>query len=144
MEVDILNIIYDSEQYLDSITLRNEVFRKPFGLDIKNDNLEDDKAMDMYGAYINDKLIGTVFLKENDNSTVQIKTVGILDEFRGIGLGRYLIEFIENLARERGYTQAKLMGRMSCKGFYVKLGYQAVSEPYDYKTIPHLDMTKTL
>ena len=144
MEVDILNIIYGSEQYLDSLTLRNEVFRKPWGLDIKNDDLEEDKTMDMYGAYINNKLIGTVFLKENDDSTVQIKTVAILNEFRGIGLGRYLLEFIEDLARERGYSQARLMGRMSCKDFYRKLGYQAVSSPYDYKTIPHLDMTKTL
>lgn len=144
MEVDILNIVYDSEQYLDSLTLRNEVFRKPFGLDIKNDDLDEDKVMDMYGAYIGDKLIGTVFLKEKDRSTAQIKTVAILEEFRGIGLGRYLLEFIEDLARERGYNQADLMARMSCRDFYGKLGYRAISETYDYKTIPHLDMTKTL
>lgn len=144
MEVDILSIIYDSQQYLDSLELRNEVFRKPFGLDIKDDDLEEDKEMDMYGAYIKDQLIGTVFLKERDSKTAQIKTVGILDEFRGIGLGRYLLEFIEDLARKRGYTRAYLMGRVSCKEFYTKLGYQAISDPYDYKTIAHLDMVKTL
>nr|WP_300005994.1 GNAT family N-acetyltransferase [Tissierella sp.] len=144
MEVDILNIIYDSQQYLDSVALRNEVFRKPHGLDIKDDDLSEDESMDMYGAYIEGKLIGTVFLKENDSVCVQIKAVGILDEFRGIGLGRYLLEFIENLARKRGYSQAKLMARVSCKDFYIKLGYEAISEPYNYKTIPHLDMTKSL
>lgn len=144
MEVDILNIIYGSQQYLDLLTLRNEVFRKPWGLDIKDDDLEEDKELDMYGAYINDRLIATVFLKEKDSKTAQIKTVGILEEFRGIGLGRYLLEFIEDLARKRGFTRSILMGRVSCKDFYIKLGYKAISEPYDYKTIAHLDMIKAL
>lgn len=144
MNVDILNIEYGSKEYLNSLTLRNEVFRKPYGLDIKDDNLEEDKEMDMYGVYIDSKLIGTVFLAKKDQDTAQIKTVALLEEFRGIGLGVYVMKFIEDVAREKGYTKSFLMGRVYAEKFYNKLGYKAISEPYNYKVISHIDMEKVL
>lgn len=144
MEVDIVSIEYGSKEYFDSLTLRNEVFRKPYGLDIKDDNLEEDKEMDMYGVYLAGQLIGTVFLAEKDADTAQIKTVALLEDFRGIGLGDYIMKFIEGVAKEKGYTRAFLMGRVYAMNFYNKLGYEALGEPYDYKTIPHIDMEKEL
>lgn len=144
MEIEILTIEYGSKEYFDTLTLRNEVFRKPYGLDIKDDNLEEDKDMYMYGVYIEDQLIGTVFLKEKNKDTAQIKTLAILEEFRGIGLGIYIMKFIEDIARKKGYTKAFLTGRVYARSFYNKLGYKAISEPFDYKTIPHIEMEKTL
>lgn len=144
MEIDMLKINYGSSEYFDSLDFRNTVFRQPWGLDIKNDNLEDDKNMEMYGAYIEGKLIGTVFLRKKDSKVAQVKTVGVLNELHGIGLGNYLMHFIEELARKNGYTKIYLMGRVSAEKFYNKLGYKSLGEPYDYKTIPHLDMEKYL
>lgn len=145
MEVRILNITYGSKEYLDTLTLRNEVFRKPWGLDIKNDDLEEDKKMEMYGLYLeNKRLIGTVFLSHKDETTAQAKTLALLKEFRGLGFGKYLMGFVENIAREKGYIKVRLMGRVSAKSFYEKLGYKTISETFDYKTIPHLYMEKTL
>lgn len=144
MNIIMKNIAYGSKEYEDTVDLRNEVFRKPWGLDIKNDDLSPDKNMDMYGAFLDDKLIATVFLTEDDEETARIKNVAIFKEYRGTGLGRYLMDFIENIARERGYTKAALMGRVSVEDFYKKLGYKSIGEPYDYKTIPHVDMIKDL
>lgn len=144
MNVVMKSIVYASKEYEDSVDLRNEVFRKPWGLDIKNDDLSPDKNMDMYGAFLDDRLIATVFLTEDDKETARIKNVAIFKEYRGTGLGRYLMDFIENIARERGYTKAALMGRVSVEEFYKKLGYESIGEPYDYKTIPHVDMKKNL
>lgn len=145
MEIKILNIPYGSKEYLETLDLRNEVFRKPWGLDIKDDNLEEDKNMDMYGLYLeNNRLIGTIFLLHKDQETAQIKTLALLEEFRGIGLGKYLMDFIEDKISSKGYKKAFLMGRVSAKPFYEKLGYKATSEVFDYKTIPHLYMEKNL
>lgn len=145
MEIEILKINYGTKEYLDTLDLRNEVFRKPWGLDIKDDNLEEDKDMEMYGLYLeNNKLIGTVFLLHKDQETAQIKTLALLENFRGIGLGKYLMDFIENEAKEKGYQKSILMGRVSAKEFYNKLGYKAISKAFDYKTIPHLYMEKKL
>ena len=100
--------------------------------------------MDLYGAYLDGTMIATVFLTEDDKDTARVKSVAILKEYRKQGLGTYLMDFIENIARERGYTKVNLMGRVSVEEFYHKLGYKTISEPYDYHTIPHVDMTKNL
>lgn len=76
------------------------------------------------------------FLTEDDEETARIKSVAILEEYRRKGLGRYLMEYVENIARERGYKKVNLMGRVSVEGFYNKLGYKTIGEPFDYHTIP--------
>ncbi|MBC8591057.1 GNAT family N-acetyltransferase [Wansuia hejianensis] len=144
MNIDIRNIIYDSPEYEVSVNLRNEVFRKPWGLDIRNDDLSSDKEVEMFGAYIGNKMIATIFLDEYSKDIVKIKSVAILEEYRGKGLGKYLMDYVENIARQRGYTKSILMGRVSAEKFYHKLGYKTISDPYDYKTIPHVDMEKNL
>lgn len=144
MDIVMKHIEYGSEEYEKSIDLRNEAFRKPWGLDIRDEDLSGDKDMEMYGAYLGDRLIATTFLTQDDDETARVKSVAIYEEFRGKGLGRYLMNFIEDLARKKGYKKVNLMGRVSVQVFYEKLGYKAISEPYDYHTIPHLDMTKDL
>lgn len=144
MEIEIFNITYGSKEYFDTLTLRNEVFRKPYGLDIKDDDLESDKNLEMYGIYIGDKLIGTVFLGEKQDNTAHIKALALLEEFRGIGLGEYAMKFIEDVARKKGYSRSYLNGRVYAENFYHRLGYNTIGEPYEHKTIPHVEMEKNL
>lgn len=144
MDLKFKKIEYGTDDYETSIDIRNEAFRKPWGLDIRDEDLSGDKDMEMYGGYLNDTMIATIFLAEDDKNTARIKSVAILEEYRKHGFGKYMMDFIENLAKEKGYTKANLMGRVSVEGFYHKLGYKTISEPYDYNTIPHIDMTKSL
>lgn len=144
MDITIKKITYGTDEYETSIDIRNEAFRKPWGLDIRDEDLTGDKDMDMFGGYLGDKMIATIFLTEDDKETARIKSVAILEEYRGKGLGKYLMEYVENIARERGYKKVNLMGRVSVEGFYNKLGYKTISEPFDYHTIPHIDMVKEL
>ncbi len=144
MNIVIRKIVYGTPDYETSIFIRNEVFRKPHGLDIKDDDLSSDKVVEMFGAYLDDKMIATIFLDIVDRNTVKIRNVAILEEYRGKGLGKYLMDYVEDMARQRGYTKSILMGRVSAEKFYNKLGYKTLSEPYDYKTVPHVDMEKDL
>ena len=144
MDIVIKKIVYGTPDYETSIFIRNEVFRKPHGLDIKDDDLSSDKVVEMFGAYLDDKMIATIFLDIVDGNTVKIRNVAILEEYRGKGLGKYLMGYVEDIARQRGYTKSILMGRVSAEKFYNKLGYKTLSEPYDYKTVPHVDMEKNL
>lgn len=144
MDVVIKKILYGTPDYETSIDIRNEVFRKPHGLDIKDDDLSSDEVVEMFGAYLDDKMIATIFLDIVDKDTVKIRNVAILEEYRGKGLGKYLMDYVEDIARLRGYTKSILMGRVSAEKFYNKLGYKTISEPYDYKTVPHVDMEKEL
>lgn len=144
MDIVMKEIQYGSEEYELTIHLRNEVFRKPWGLDIKDDDLSEDKEMDIYGAFSGDKLIGTVFLTEHEEGVARVRNVAIYDDYQGQGLGKYLMDFIEDVAREKGYKKSFLMGRTRVEDFYKRLGYKTIGEPYDHKSVPHVDMIKNL
>ncbi|NLL81718.1 MAG: GNAT family N-acetyltransferase [Tissierellia bacterium] len=143
-DIEIRSITYGSDEYEKSIDLRNEVFRKPWGLNIRDEDLTGDKHMDMFAGYKDDKMIATIFLTEDDKEHARIKSVAILEEYRGKGLGSYLMDYVEAIAKKRGYKKVNLMGRVSVEVFYNKLGYKTISEPYDYHTIAHIDMVKEL
>lgn len=142
MDIVMKSIEYGTKEYERSIDIRNHAFRIPWGLDIRNEDLTGDADMDMYGGYLNDTMIATIFLTEDDSKTARIKSVAIMEEYRVHGLGTYLMNYIEDIARKRGYTKANLMGRVSVEGFYHKLGYKTLGEPFDYNTIPHIEMEK--
>lgn len=144
MNIEMKRIEYGSDEYEVSIDIRNEAFRKPWGLDIRDEDLTPDKDMEMYGGYLDGKMIATVFLTERDKDTARVRNVAILDDYRKHGLGRYLMDFIEDVAKEKGYSKVYLMGRVSVEAFYHKLGYKTLGDPYDYHTIPHVDMIKDL
>lgn len=137
-------IPYGSSAYEETIILRNEVFRKPWGLDIKDDDLSPDKEMDIYGAYLDGQLIATIFLADHEEGVARVRNVAIYEDYRGQGLGRYLMDFAEDLARQKGYKKVFLMGRTSVEAFYHKLGYETIGQAYDYRTIAHVDMIKDL
>lgn len=144
MDIVMKKIEYGSGEYQETIDLRDEVFRKPWGLDIKDDDLSPDKDMDIYGAYLDGELIGTVFLAEHEEGVARVRNVAIYEDYRGQGLGKYLMDFIEDIAREKGYKKSFLMGRTIVEDFYKRLGYKTIGEAYDYRTIPHVDMIKDL
>lgn len=142
MDIEIKIIDYASDEYEKSIDLRDQLFRKPWGLNIRDDDLSADQDMTMFGAYDKGRLIGTIFLAEDNKNIARIKSVAIDENYQGKGLGRYLMNYVEDIARDKGYKKINLMGRVSSQEFYEKLGYKAISKVYDYKTIPHLDMQK--
>lgn len=144
MNIEMKHIEYGSDEYERSIDIRNDAFRKPWGLDIRDEDLTGDKDMEMFGAYLDGKMIATIFLTQDDDETARIKSVAIDEELRGKGLGKYLMDYVEDIARKKGYKKVNLMGRVSVQVFYEKLGYKTIGQPFDYHTIPHVDMTKSL
>ena len=64
---------------------------------------------------------------------------------RGEGLGRRMLEYLEQAARRRGVTSIFLNARDRAVPFYAKLGYEAVGEgPMLFGFIPHMAMRKQL
>lgn len=144
MNILIKEFQYGSTDYERSIDIRNEVFRKPWGLDIRDEDLTGDKDMQLFGGYLEDEMISTIFLTQDDDTSARIKAVAILPEYQKKGLGKYLMEHVEKIAKEKGYRKVVLMGRVSVEVFYEKLGYKTIGDPFDYHTIPHVDMEKSL
>lgn len=63
---------------------------------------------------------------------------------RGTGMGRQLLLALAEAARQRGDRGLHLSAQRSAEGFYRRLGFAAVGEPYDEVGIPHLAMEMVL
>jgi predicted GNAT family N-acyltransferase len=70
--------------------------------------------------------------------------MAVYNEKQGKGLGRALMNFAENLARDRGYRSLSMHARVNAVGFYEKMGYKVVSDEFTEITIPHVVMEKQL
>lgn len=141
-QVIIKQIIYKSQDYKKTIELRDKYFRRPQGLSIYDDDLSSDKDKDMYGAFLDGELVGTVFLSSMDKDTGLITSVIVDENYRGFGYGRLVMDFAHGKAKDRPLKKIRLKARTSAKGFYENLGYKPVSEEFLYKTIPHLYMER--
>ena len=137
-------IDHSTPQYQDMIQLRNEVLRKPLGLVFSAEELEKEKENLLIGAYEEDIMLGCCMLVEEGEDTVRLRQMAVLNDLQGKGIGKALMNFAENLARDRGYKKITMHARKNSVGFYEKMGYKLVGTEFEEITIPHFVMEKKL
>jgi predicted GNAT family N-acyltransferase len=74
----------------------------------------------------------------------KLERICVMLDYRKHGLGRVLINKLEEMAKEDGLEKAKLHAQVQASGFYERLGYAPASEVFMEDGIPHLLMTKKL
>jgi GNAT superfamily N-acetyltransferase len=137
-------IDHNTPQYKDMIQLRDEVLRKPLGLVLSAEELEKEKENLLIGAYEEDIMLGCCMLVEQGEDTVRLRQMAVLNDLQGKGIGKALMNFAENLARDRGYKKITMHARKNSVGFYEKMGYKLVGTEFEEITIPHFVMEKKL
>lgn len=137
-------IDHGSFEYQQMVNLRLEILRKPLGLSFTPEELESEKEEILIGAFEEEKMLGCCMLIRADAQTVRLRQMAVLNNLQGKGIGRALMQFAENLARDRGYNRITMHARASATGFYEKLGYEIKGERFDEVTIPHYIMEKVL
>jgi GNAT superfamily N-acetyltransferase len=70
--------------------------------------------------------------------------MAVPNSMQGKGVGRALMIFAENIARDLGYKKLCMHARQTALGFYKKLGYSITGEPFEEVTITHYIMEKAL
>jgi len=83
-------------------------------------------------------------LVQEGPQTVRLRQMAVINDLQGKGIGRALMQFAENLARDRGYKKITMHARKNATGFYEKLGYKKVGKEFLEITIPHYVMEKEL
>lgn len=126
------------------VQLRNDVLRKPLGLKFTEDELEKEKDNLLIGAYEDDDLLACCMLVEELPGTIRLRQMAVLNDLQGKGIGKALMQFAENLARDRGYKRITMHARKNALGFYEKMGYKRVGKEFKEITIPHYIMEKEL
>ena len=137
-------IDYGTEEYQQMLKLRDTVLRKPLGLTFSADELEKEKNNLLIAAYDDRQMLGCCMLVEEDPETVRLRQMAVVKDLQGKGLGKALMTFAENLARDRGYKRITMHARKNAIGFYEKMGYRKKGEEFQEITIPHYVMEKEL
>ena len=137
-------IDYGSNDYRKMIKLRDDVLRKPLGLSFAPGELEKEKDNMLIGAFEEEDMLGCCMLVEENAELVRLRQMAVLNNLQGKGIGRALINFAENLARDRGYKVLSMHARKNTIGFYEKMGFKVTSDEFTEVTLPHYLMEKQL
>ena len=138
-------IDHGTAEYQEMVRLRDDILRKPLGLFFTPEELEKEKDNLLIAAYEDDHMLGCCMLVEEDGPhTVRLRQMAVVNDLQGKGLGKALIQFAENLARDRGYKKITMHARKNAVGFYEKMGYVLKGEEFEELTIPHYIMEKAL
>ena len=137
-------IEHGSPEYREMLRLRNEILRKPLGLAFSTDELDQEKENILIGAFDDDEILGCCMLVEETPGVVRLRQMAVLNDLQGKGIGRALMSFAENLARDRGYKRLTMHARKNALGFYEKMGYRVAGSEFTEVTIPHYVMEKDL
>ncbi|MBL7709785.1 MAG: GNAT family N-acetyltransferase [Chitinophagales bacterium] len=137
-------IDHGSYEYRQMVKLRDDVLRKPLGLGFTPEELEEEKGNMLIGAFEEDDILACCMLVEENPTTVRLRQMAVLNDLQGKGIGRALMTFAENIARDRGYKILSMHARKNATGFYEKMGYRVVGNEFTEVTIPHYLMEKRL
>ena len=144
-EVMALKIIdHGTAEYNQMIKLRDAILRQPLGLTFSPDELEKEKNNLHIAAYEDDQILGCCMLVEEGDETVRLRQMAVINDLQGKGIGKALMQFAENLARDRGYKKITMHARKNALGFYEKMGYKTIGKEFHEITIPHYVMEKEL
>ena len=137
-------IDHGSPEYDQMVKLRDDMLRKPLGLGFTSQELDKEKENMLIGAFEEEQMLGCCMLVEENTATVRLRQMAVLNDLQGKGIGRALMNFAENLARDRGYKTLSMHARKNAVGFYEKMGYSVASDEFTEVTIPHFVMEKKL
>ncbi len=71
----------------------------------------------------------------------KIGRMAVLRERRGQGIGRSILTFLMDRARQQGFARAVLHAQLSAEGFYLKNGFLPEGEIFEEAGIPHRRMS---
>lgn len=104
-----------------------------------------------FGIFKNTRLIGVCSFFKNPNPNItekhqyQLRGMAVLKAYQGKGLGKIILQFGEQLLKEKNTKLVWCNAREVALNFYKKNGYQIIGEPFNIKDIGlHYMMYKTL
>jgi len=142
--ITVKQIRHGTEEYAQTLLLRNEILRVPLGMDIADEDLSAESSDIHIGAFERGSLVGVLVLTPVDKFTTHMRQVAVSAACQSEGIGTQLVKFSELAAQQNGYSKIVLHARNTAIEFYRKLNYMVVGEEFKEIGIPHHEMQKTL
>lgn len=137
--VEYFNDVTDDTRYI-----RETVFVIEQGFSEEFDEI--DKKSIHFLVKVNNKRAATARIFKSDNSDTKwtIGRFAVLKEYRGTGLGSFLMKKVEEKIKEQGGNVAELSAQKQAEKFYLSLGYTPMGDIYYDQHAPHIHMEKEL
>jgi len=132
----------DFEKYFQ---LRWEMLRKPWG-EPKGSEQDDDED-DSFHVMVTDgdRVAGVARLQDTAPGQAQLRYMAVADDYQGKGIGRMIMQHIEQHAADNGIAEIFLHARQNAVAFYQALDYTQVEKSYLlFNCIQHYKMVKKL
>lgn len=129
-----------------AFAIRKQVFVKEQGVPLEDEFDQFDKLNGLCEhilVHYNEQPVGTGRIRVVDGLG-KLERICILKPYRKFGLGKVIINALEEIAEEQGISQVKLHGQTQAEGFYQKLGYRTSSNIFMEDGIPHILMLKEI
>ena len=127
--------------------LRWKLLRKPLKKELgsEKDSMENSSMHRIVVDVTNNDFIAVGRLHHNDKNESQIRYFAVDRSYRRKGVGAYLMNDLENLAKNSNRSKIILNARENAVMFYKKLGYKVIKKTYLlYNKIQHFEMKKVL
>lgn len=122
------------EDFTAYYNLRYKVLREPWGQS-RGTEKDDYEPISEHLMAIDDqtgKVYGVVKLFEKEPGIAQFSHMAVLKDKQGTGIGKMLIEAVEALARQKGYTKIGAMSRLTTTHYFDRFGYLIKGIPSAY------------
>jgi YbgC/YbaW family acyl-CoA thioester hydrolase len=129
----------------DARALRQAVFVQEQGIDPADE--WDPADAHAWHAVVYNRLglaIATGRLLPSVDGTSTLGRMAVHRVLRGSGLGHRVAVALIEAARQRGDHTLRLSAQQAAQGFYQRLGFEEVGEPYEAVGIPHIEMQMRL
>jgi len=138
-------IEFATPQFDVALRLRDQVLRKPLNMEFYPEDIAKEFDSIHLGCYTDaDNLLGVLTLKPVDNKILKMRQVAVSPSSQGKGVGTFLVQAAEILARRNGCSKFELHARDTAVRFYEKMNYTTVGEKFTEVGIPHYKMEKKL
>lgn len=137
-------IYHGSKDYEQMVQLRYEIMRKPLGLSFTEEELKSEKDDILIGAFEDDEILGCCLITKIDSQSARLRQMAVQKNRQGLGIGESMMQFAENIARDRGFRILTMHARETAIGFYERYGYKTCGDEFIEVNIPHRIMEKKL
>ena len=133
-------------QYESYYFFRWKILRKPLNKEIGTEkDLLEDSSIHRMVIDNNDNIIAVGRLHHNNSNESQIRYFAVDKDFRRQGMGSYLMEDLEDIAKKSRRKEIILNARENAVNFYKSIGYNIIQKSYIlFDKIQHYEMKKVL
>jgi predicted GNAT family N-acyltransferase len=137
-------IVDNEEQLQDAYSVRKIVFVEEQNVPLEEEIDQYEEDATHFVLYDEDQSVGAGRFRVV-SGIGKVERICVLPSYRSSkGAGRLIMETIEEYAKTKEMHVLKLNAQTHDEPFYVKLGYETVSDVFMDAGIPHVTMTKNI